>query len=232
MNHQKAKHRQQLRRRHHVRRKIVGTPERPRLSVFRSSKHIDAQLIDDLSGVTLVAASSKGKEMRGQIPYGGNVKAAAVVGEKLAEPHVHAVLGRVLAAHGLSPRFALLVPLDESPARYRLYLQGPDISAGASQRGALATAVQTALEENPHYAYAVGMGQLASVEVQLLDPHGEPGWLVYERRCLARGQRAGDIKPAALDPWTGWPHELRPLEVEQPSGGSPSGRPRGPARTR
>jgi large subunit ribosomal protein L18 len=53
--------------------------------VFRSSKHIDAQLIDDLSGVTLVAASSKGKEMRGQIPYGGNVKAAAVVGEKLAE---------------------------------------------------------------------------------------------------------------------------------------------------
>jgi hypothetical protein len=163
---------------------------------------------------------------------GKSDRTSDLVGEKLAEPHVHAVLGRVLAAHGLSPRFALLVPLDESPARYRLYLQGPDISAGASQRGALATAVQTALEENPHYAYAVGMGQLASVEVQLLDPHGEPGWLVYERRCLARGQRAGDIKPAALDPWTGWPHELRQLEVEQPSGGSPSGRPRGPARTR
>jgi large subunit ribosomal protein L18 len=85
MNHQKAKHRQQLRRRNHVRRKIVGTPERPRLSVFRSSKHIYAQLIDDLSGVTLAAASSKGTDLSGQLPYGGNVKAAAVVGEKLAE---------------------------------------------------------------------------------------------------------------------------------------------------
>jgi large subunit ribosomal protein L18 len=85
MNHQKAKRRQQLRRRRHVRRKITGTAERPRLSVFRSSKHIYAQLIDDLSGVTLVAASSKIKDLRGQIPYGGNIKAAAVVGTRLAE---------------------------------------------------------------------------------------------------------------------------------------------------
>ena len=50
MNHQKAKQKQRLRRRHHVRRSITGTPERPRLSVFRSSKHIYAQLIDDLAG--------------------------------------------------------------------------------------------------------------------------------------------------------------------------------------
>jgi large subunit ribosomal protein L18 len=85
MDHQKAKRRQQLRRRRHVRRSIVGTPERPRLCVFRSSKHIYAQLIDDLSGVTLVAASSAAKELRAKMLYGGNVKAAAAVGEKLAE---------------------------------------------------------------------------------------------------------------------------------------------------
>ena len=85
MNPQKAKHRQQLRRRRHVRRKIVGTTERPRLSVFRSSKHIYAQLIDDLGGITLAAVSSTAKGIRGQVPYGGNIKAAAVVGEKLAE---------------------------------------------------------------------------------------------------------------------------------------------------
>src|SRR5262249_52276776 len=85
MDHQKAKRRQQLRRSRHVRHRIVGTPERPRLSVFRSSKHIYAQLIDDLSGVTLAAASTRAKEFRTDVPYGGNVKAAAAVGAKLAE---------------------------------------------------------------------------------------------------------------------------------------------------
>jgi large subunit ribosomal protein L18 len=85
MDHNKAKNRQRLRRRLHVRRNIVGTAERPRLSVFRSSKHIYAQLIDDLTGVTLAAASSVSPELRAQVPYGGNVKAATLVGKRLAE---------------------------------------------------------------------------------------------------------------------------------------------------
>jgi large subunit ribosomal protein L18 len=83
MDHQKAKHKQQLRRRQHVRNRTRGTAERPRLTVFRSSKHIYAQLIDDLQGVTLVAASSCGKEAG--LPYGGNKKAATAVGKRLAE---------------------------------------------------------------------------------------------------------------------------------------------------
>jgi large subunit ribosomal protein L18 len=82
MEHQKIKHRQQLRRRNHVRRNIKGTPERPRLTVFRSSKHIYAQLIDDLAGVTLAAASSRSEA---EAAYGGNVKAAVAVGKRLAE---------------------------------------------------------------------------------------------------------------------------------------------------
>lgn len=85
MNHQKAKAKQQLRRRHHVRRSIVGTSERPRLSVFRSSKHIYAQLIDDMAGVTLAAASSLTQEVKSDLTYGGNIKAATVVGKQLAE---------------------------------------------------------------------------------------------------------------------------------------------------
>jgi large subunit ribosomal protein L18 len=85
MNHQKAKAKQRLRRRHHVRRKMVGTAERPRLSVFRSSKHIYAQLIDDLTGVTLAAACSLSPEVKKDLKYGGNVKAAQVVGKRLAE---------------------------------------------------------------------------------------------------------------------------------------------------
>jgi len=81
MDAQKRKHHRQLRRRQHVRSRIVGTAEKPRLSVFRSSKHIYAQLIDDINGVTLAAASSAGK---GAV-YGGNVSAATTVGQKLAE---------------------------------------------------------------------------------------------------------------------------------------------------
>src|SRR5262245_28562397 len=85
MDQQKQKKRRQLRRRTHVRSSITGTAEKPRLTVFRSSKHIYAQLIDDLSGITLASASSRGDGAQKEGPYGGNVKAAKVVGKKLAE---------------------------------------------------------------------------------------------------------------------------------------------------
>ena len=85
MNHQKSKHIRQLRRRHHVRSGVKGTAERPRLTVFRSSKHIYAQLIDDLAGVTLATASSLTPDIHKDMPYGGNLKGAEVVGRKLAE---------------------------------------------------------------------------------------------------------------------------------------------------
>jgi large subunit ribosomal protein L18 len=84
MDHQKAKRRQQLRRRRHVRRNITGTAERPRLNVFRSNKHIYAQLIDDLHGVTLAAASSQLADLKKTIAYGGNTMAAKEVGKYLA----------------------------------------------------------------------------------------------------------------------------------------------------
>src|SRR5262245_57531593 len=85
MDQQKAKRRRQLRRRQHVRRNITGTPERPRLSVFRSSKHIYAQLIDDLKGETLAAVSSRSTAAKKSVAYGGNTKAAKEVGKLLAE---------------------------------------------------------------------------------------------------------------------------------------------------
>ena len=69
----------------HVRRRITGTAERPRLSVFRSSKHIYAQLIDDLSGGTLAAASSRTPDVKKSVDYGGNIKAAKAVGKQIAD---------------------------------------------------------------------------------------------------------------------------------------------------
>ena len=71
-----------LKRHRRVRAKISGTPERPRLNVFRSSKHIYAQLIDDVNGVTLAAASSMDKGFEGN---GGNIEAAKKVGAMIAE---------------------------------------------------------------------------------------------------------------------------------------------------
>src|SRR5262245_9365978 len=71
------------RRKFRVRNKISGTSERPRLSVHRSSKHIYAQLIDDVSGTTLAAAASSGKEMSKELKSGANIAAAKVVGKKL-----------------------------------------------------------------------------------------------------------------------------------------------------
>jgi large subunit ribosomal protein L18 len=85
MDHQKAKRQQQQRRRNHVRRGIQGTAERPRLSVFRSNKHIYAQLIDDQKGVTLAAASSLAVQSGEQAMYGGNLQAAKIIGQKIAE---------------------------------------------------------------------------------------------------------------------------------------------------
>jgi large subunit ribosomal protein L18 len=84
MNPIKLKERQRMRRRNHVRNKILGTALRPRLTVFRSSKHIYAQLIDDLTGRTLASASTKVKKGETAV-YGGNVKAAKDVGLRLAE---------------------------------------------------------------------------------------------------------------------------------------------------
>jgi hypothetical protein len=69
--------------------------------------------------------------------------------------------------------------------------------------------LEAGLRENPHYAYAVRLGQLAPAEVEVLDPDGEPAWHVYLRRCLARGQRAGNVKPAALDVGTDWSDDFR-----------------------
>ena len=75
-----------LRRTAKVRRKVRRAGGgRARLSVFRSSKHIYAQVIDDVKGETLASASSLEKEMRGALKTGANVEAAKAVGKRLAE---------------------------------------------------------------------------------------------------------------------------------------------------
>lgn len=86
-----------LRRHRRVRGKISGTAERPRLDVFRSSKHIYAQLIDDASGKTLAAASSLDK---GFGDAGGNIEAATRVGKAIAEKALAAGIKTVVFDRG------------------------------------------------------------------------------------------------------------------------------------
>jgi len=68
-----------------VRKDVFGTPERPRLCVYRSLSNIFAQVIDDVSGTTLVSASSLDKELKASLAYGGNKDAAKAVGEAVGK---------------------------------------------------------------------------------------------------------------------------------------------------
>lgn len=74
-----------LKRHARVRKNLMGTPEKPRLCVFRSSKNISCQIIDDENHKTLVSASSLDKELKAEIENGGNKDAAKKVGEAIAK---------------------------------------------------------------------------------------------------------------------------------------------------
>ena len=68
-----------------IRKNLTGTPEKPRLCVFRSNKNISVQIIDDVNGVTLASSSTIDKELKSDIAYGGNKDAAKAVGEAIAK---------------------------------------------------------------------------------------------------------------------------------------------------
>ncbi|MDD6826684.1 MAG: 50S ribosomal protein L18 [Oscillospiraceae bacterium] len=80
-----------------VREKISGTPERPRLNVFRSTKHIYAQIIDDVNGVTLASASSLSKDFDGN---GGNKDGARMVGQMIAKSAIDKGITNVVFDRG------------------------------------------------------------------------------------------------------------------------------------
>lgn len=85
MNKSEQNIRATLRRKNHVRKNVFGTSDRPRLSVFRSNKHIYAQIIDDAAGLTLASAGTKTGALKGQLQKTGNRKAAEAVGEAIAK---------------------------------------------------------------------------------------------------------------------------------------------------
>lgn len=83
-----------------MRKKIFGTPERPRLNVFRSLNNIYAQIIDDTKGVTLVSASTLDKELKDRPGHGGNKEAAKAVGALIAKKALEAGIKQVVFDRG------------------------------------------------------------------------------------------------------------------------------------
>jgi large subunit ribosomal protein L18 len=79
------KNKARLKRHLRIRKNIAGTASRPRLNVFRSAKHIYAQVIDDITGVTIVQASTLDPELKDKVTNGGNVEAAREVGTLVAK---------------------------------------------------------------------------------------------------------------------------------------------------
>jgi len=134
-----------------------------------------------------------------------------LVGEKLNEAHVRAVLDGAFAAHRLTPKFSMLVPAPNGERYYCLYLQTANREIAPSEVESLRVAVEAGLRSNPYYAHALRLGQLSALRIQLLASTGETGWEIYERGCLARGQKLGDIKPASLHEWNGWHERFAPL---------------------
>lgn len=123
-----------------------------------------------------------------------------LVGEKLNEQHVRQSIEVATASMGVSFRFALLAPTASTPAYYCLFLEC-ELELSVTRQQQLAQAIDRELKQNPQYRLAVNAGQLQGVQIRL---QLRDSWQLYERILTRRGQKPGDIKPVALDSWTGW----------------------------
>ena len=90
-----------IKRRHQrIRKKVSGTPERPRLAVFRSNLHIYAQVIDDVAQHTLVSASTVDKELKGKLASTSNAEASSEVGKLIAQRALSKGISQVVFDRG------------------------------------------------------------------------------------------------------------------------------------
>ncbi len=125
-------------------------------------------------------------------------------GEKLSEPFVAGALAKLFSRHQLSPTFAMLAPDDERDFCYTLYLELPP----DQHHNNLHCDLDAALSANFHYAYCRQLGQLVEPRLVLVVNGAE----AYLQGCQSRGQKLGNIKPAALQKTTGWSQWFQPLQ--------------------
>lgn len=114
MDHFKAIGKQRQRRRYRVRKRLRGTPDRPRLCITRSHRNITAQVIDDIAGTTLASASTADKQLAKKLKYGGNTEAAETIGKMIAERAVEAGIRQVCFDRGQCKYHGRVAALAES----------------------------------------------------------------------------------------------------------------------
>ena len=139
------------------------------------------------------------------LSFQGRGQAASdLVGEKLTESLAKTAIERVFQHLEFHPRFVMLAPVEAEVPFYCLYVQDSAIDRESSPVKQWTEQLDLALKENPHYAYAISLGQLQPAQIRILQPSATSAEEVYLDVCQGRGQRLGDIKPVALHPWTGW----------------------------
>lgn len=114
MNSEVDKKQARIKRHRRVRKRVYGTPERPRLSVFKSLNHIYAQIIDDVSGTTLVSASTLSPDLREKIKSGGNIESAKLVGEVIGKKALDKNISKVVFDRGGYPYHGRIKALAEA----------------------------------------------------------------------------------------------------------------------
>lgn len=110
----KKKRQDRIRRHKRLRRRVRGTPECPRLCVFRSNKNIYSQIVDDETGRTIASASTLSPELRESVSYGGNAGAAAQVGDLIARKAAEKEIGNVVFDRGGLPYHGRIKALAEA----------------------------------------------------------------------------------------------------------------------
>lgn len=118
----KEKRKRRIKRRKGLRKKIFGVKEKPRLSIYRSSRNIYCQLIDDTTGRTLASASTLSEDIKKKLPYGGNKNAAELVGRKIAEEAKKNGISRVVFDRGGYKYHGRVKALAESARENKLIL--------------------------------------------------------------------------------------------------------------
>jgi len=103
-----------IKRHRRVRKRVYGTSERPRLSVYKSLNHIYAQIIDDVSGRTLVSASTLSPDVREKIKSGGNIESAKLVGEAIGKKALDKNISKVVFDRGGYPYHGRVKALAEA----------------------------------------------------------------------------------------------------------------------